>query len=119
MTEDQIAILEVLAGQSPGYDAFPNASCFVAAGYRDPEVVSAILLELEQLGHTMQYVYDTVEKTPQEVYAELPDEEKAKFHTEEPAIAAADVAWPEPVLREVPGGFEITDEGRAARTAAS
>jgi hypothetical protein len=43
------AVRRVLAGQSPDYFAFPNASAFVAEGL-DPNEVADILAELHQAG---------------------------------------------------------------------
>jgi hypothetical protein len=48
-TDTRLAVLKVLAGQSPGYFIFPNASAFVAEGL-DPEDVADALEQLHRDG---------------------------------------------------------------------
>ena len=108
MTDDQQAILAILAGQSPGYDAFPNASCFAAAGYKDADLVAQVLSQLADLGLTQQYVYDVVDE------AALASQVEASAPVKDGPVADVPVPDPGPPLPmvEVPGGFEITDSGR-------
>jgi hypothetical protein len=49
MTELRDQVLAVLAGQSPDYFAFPNASAFYAEGL-DPDQVAGVLAELHAEG---------------------------------------------------------------------
>jgi hypothetical protein len=48
-TDLRLAVLKVLAGQSPGYFIFPNAAAF-AAEELDPEDVAGALAELHAEG---------------------------------------------------------------------
>lgn len=104
--QDHLTLLRILAGQSPGYDAFPNATCFIVEGYDDFHTNQRLLEELADAGLTLRYLYDVIVKAPHEVYAELPKRKKLA-HTVKGTL-------PPPVTETVPGGYEITDGGRQA-----
>jgi hypothetical protein len=106
LTDHHLRILRILSGQSPGYDAFPNATCFVVEGYHDFQQVNQLLDELADAGLAQRYVYDVIVKAPHEVLAELPKSKRL--------LHAVRGTQPDPETEQVPGGYEITDDGRAA-----
>ena len=129
-TDHHLAILRILAGQAPGYDAFPNATCFHCVGYDDHKFVHGVLEDLANAGLAVSYVYDVVTKHPHEVLAAMSPEEREPFlevwehdvvphDGEDPENGYSTVprlakegSLPEAETEEVPGGYEITDAGR-------
>ena len=104
LTSEHHAILAILAVQSPGYDAFPNATCFAVEGHLDFHRVARILDDLAEQGLAVQYVYDVIVKTPRDVLEQLPAKKRL--------VHFVKGSEPDPVTEPVPGGFEITDAGR-------
>jgi hypothetical protein len=59
-TDNRLAVLKVLGGQSPGYFIFPNASAFIAEGL-DPGDVASVLDELLSEGKVERELIPTGE----------------------------------------------------------
>jgi hypothetical protein len=93
--EIQHSILEVLAGQSPGYLAHTDASAFAAAGITDPSIVETALAALSAAGHAEEQE-DVVTLTDPETGEPMLDEE------ENPIETVGDSGW------------VITEAGRTA-----
>lgn len=105
LSPDHKAILRILSVQSPSYDAFPNATCFVVDGHHSFHHVARILEDLAAAGLAQRYVYDVIVKPPHEVLAGLPKRKRLAHMLKG--------TMPAPETEEVPGGYEITDAGRA------